>query len=297
MSKQPHSGNGPAQTSANFSFLATYDVQLVRLAALAERYFKDDPATSLIKLRQYGETLAQLVAAKAGLFRDTQEAQTDLLRRLRFERVVPDQVGNLFHHLRVVGNKATHENNGTHAEALSALKMGRELGVWFHRTFGAQKGFSAGPFVPPPDPGAATQALAEELARLRDELDKHRTVAEEAHAEAAEIERARLGAEEKAQKEREERAIWEQLAAEAEQAKAALARQLQALQAAAALQPTAQLTTGIAEKAADAAAHINIDEASTRSLIDEQLRARGWEVDTQSIRYASGYRQAAFNCR
>jgi type I restriction enzyme R subunit len=69
--------------SANFSFLAVYDVQLVRLGALAERYFKEDQATSLIKLRQYGETLAQLVAAKAGLFRDTQEPQADLLRRLK----------------------------------------------------------------------------------------------------------------------------------------------------------------------------------------------------------------------
>jgi type I restriction enzyme, R subunit len=58
--------------SANFSFLAVYDVQLVRFGALAERYFGEDPATCLIKLRQYGETLAQLVAAKAGLFRDTQ---------------------------------------------------------------------------------------------------------------------------------------------------------------------------------------------------------------------------------
>jgi hypothetical protein len=38
--------------SANFSFLAVYDAQLVRLRALAERYFKEDPATSLIKLRQ-----------------------------------------------------------------------------------------------------------------------------------------------------------------------------------------------------------------------------------------------------
>ena len=61
--------------SSNFSFLAVHDAQLVRLGALAERYFKDDPATCLIKLRQYGETLAQLVAAKAGLFHDTQEPQ------------------------------------------------------------------------------------------------------------------------------------------------------------------------------------------------------------------------------
>src|ERR1039458_2050035 len=149
-------------TSANFSFLAVHDVQLVRLGALAERYFKEDPSTCLIKLRQFGETLAQLVAAKSGLFRDAQEPQSDLLRRLKFDRVIPREVGDLFHHLRVVGNKATHENEGNHSEALTALKVGRELGIWFHRTFGAGKAYKAGAFVPPPDPSAATKALSTE---------------------------------------------------------------------------------------------------------------------------------------
>jgi hypothetical protein len=55
--------------SANFDFLGTHDAQLVRLGGLAERYFKDDPNTSLIKLRQFGEVLAQLTAAKSGLRR------------------------------------------------------------------------------------------------------------------------------------------------------------------------------------------------------------------------------------
>ena len=48
--------------SANFDFLGTHDEQLVRLGALAERYFKDDPNTCLIKLRQFGEVLAQVPA-------------------------------------------------------------------------------------------------------------------------------------------------------------------------------------------------------------------------------------------
>src|SRR5690348_12802163 len=99
-------------TSPNFSFLSVYDTQLLRLGALAERYFKDDPNTSILKLRQYGETLAQLVAAKSGLFRETQEPQSDLLRRLRFERAIPREVGDLFHHLRMLGNRASHEKEG-----------------------------------------------------------------------------------------------------------------------------------------------------------------------------------------
>lgn len=278
-------------SSANFGFLAVHDAQLVRLGALAERYFKDDPNTCLLKLRQYGETLAQLVAAKSGLFRDPQEAQADLLRRLKFDRIVPQEAGDLFHHLRIAGNKATHENDGTHAEALTALKVGRELGVWFHRTFGPSKTFKPGPFVPPPDPHEATDALREELSRLRTEVDSHKTAAERAKTTAAEHERARLSAEERARKEHEDRTVWEQIAAEAEQAKAALAKELDSLQAASAQAP-AKATAAIVAKAEAAATEINIDEASTRALIDEQLRARGWEVDTQTMRHAAGTRPA-----
>lgn len=54
---------------SNFTFLAAHDPQLVRLGSLAERYFKDDPGTCLIKLRQFGELLAQLTAAIAGHLR------------------------------------------------------------------------------------------------------------------------------------------------------------------------------------------------------------------------------------
>ena len=33
-----------------------------------------------------------------------------------------------------------------------------------------------------------------------------------------------------------------------------------------------------------AAEQIKLDEAETRALIDEQLRERGWETDTQKLR-------------
>src|SRR6266540_1475147 len=121
--------------SANFTFLASHDPQLVRLDALAERYFQDDPNTCLIKLRQFGEVLAQLAAAKTGRFTSAEERQADLLRRLKFDRVLPQEVADLFHQLRIAGNRATHTNAGDYAEALSTLKIARQLGVWFHRTF------------------------------------------------------------------------------------------------------------------------------------------------------------------
>jgi type I restriction enzyme R subunit len=280
----------PAASSANFTFLRQHDVQLERLGALAERYFRDDPNTCLIKIRQFGELLAQLVAAKAGRFTSPDEPQTDLLRRLSFERVLPREVGDLFHQVRISGNKATHAHAGDHSEALTSLKIARQLGVWFHRTF-ADRRFRPGMFVPPQDPVAVGAVLQTELDRLRAELDEHRSAAERAQIAAEEQAQARQSAEERAQQEREERSVWEKLAEEADTSRAALAAELAALQTAAA-QAAPQEVAALIEQAQSAAQDLDIDEAATRALIDEQLRARGWEVETPSLRFSAGTRPA-----
>lgn len=41
--------------SSNFQFLEPDGTRLVHLGALAERYFADDPSTTLFKLRQLAE--------------------------------------------------------------------------------------------------------------------------------------------------------------------------------------------------------------------------------------------------
>ena len=57
-----------SQSPTNFAHLQACDEQLVILGALAERYYADDPNTSLIKMRQFGELLAKHVATKMGLY-------------------------------------------------------------------------------------------------------------------------------------------------------------------------------------------------------------------------------------
>ena len=273
---------------SNFQFLQPYDVQLVRLGTLAEHYFREDPNTCLIKLRQFGELLAQLTAAKSGFY-NADETQAALLGRLKVERVLPLEVADLFHQVRLVGNEATHKHTGTHAEALTTLKIARQLAIWFHRTFGHDASFFPGPFLPPPDPAAANATLQHELAQLRAERDATRTEAERARLAAEEQQRLRLSAEETSRKERDERAIWEQLAAEAEQTKAALVQQLTALQTAAAQAPARQ-TAAIIAQAEQAATQLDLDESTTRALIDQQLRNQGWEADTKQLRYSNGTR-------
>ncbi len=68
---------------SNFSVLAPLSPELAKIGHMAETYFCSDPNTALLKLRQFGELLAQELAARFGL-RDvgTSESQLDLLKRL-----------------------------------------------------------------------------------------------------------------------------------------------------------------------------------------------------------------------
>ena len=177
--------------SSNFDFLKVHEPDLVVLGGQAELYFKGDPNTCLIKLRQFGEVLAQLTAAKTALFTSPDEAQADLLRRLKFAGAIPPEPGELFHKLRAIGNRATHSLTGEHNEALTNLKCARELGVWFHRTFADAK-FKPGPFIPPPDPDAASKAMREELDRLPAVAAEARSSADAALLAAEEAAHARM---------------------------------------------------------------------------------------------------------
>lgn len=273
--------------SINFEFLAAYDRRLVQLAGLAERYFTDDPATTLFKTRQFAEVLCGLIAAQAGLL-EQGETFADRLRRLQFERVMPREAGELFHQLRVMGNRAAHEDKGTHAEALTALKVARQLGAWFHVSRSGDRKFNPGPFTPPRPPSDPAGPLKEELERLREELAASQTQAERHRAEAEQASEAHLGAEERARKEAEEKAEWARLAEETDAQLKELAGQLATVQAAAEAHPSE--AEAFIEMGQAAAKDIKLDEAATRTIIDQQLRDAGWEADTQALRYAAGAR-------
>ena len=147
-----------------------YDEVLVRHAALAERYVFDDPNSALIKLRQFGELLAQHAAAFTGVAVEAHEPQRELLDKLWERQIINAQVSQLFHGLRKAGNEAAHQHTGDRREALHQLQMARKLAVWFHKSFGGDPHFKTGPFIPPPDPHEAERELRTELARLCEAL-------------------------------------------------------------------------------------------------------------------------------
>jgi len=75
--------------SLNFGFLSTHDGRLVTLGGLAERYFRDDPSTAIVKLRQFAELMAKLIAAHHAVYRNERESFEETLRRLSYERYIP----------------------------------------------------------------------------------------------------------------------------------------------------------------------------------------------------------------
>ena len=278
--------------SHNFQFLAAYDAQFVRLATLAERYFRDDPNTCLIKLRQFGELLAQEVAARVGLFASADEPQSDLLRRLKAERAVPPQAMDLFHQIRIAGNQATHAHAGDHAQALTTLKIARAAGGLVSQDLRQAARLQARSVCAAARARRCDGALREELERLRGGA---RRTPERRGARpcggAKPHARARESAEEQARREAEERRLGAARAGsrgrEASPRRASsppFRRQRRRRRRG--RRPT---RFGRAEEAAKA---IDLDEAETRALIDQQLRDRGWEADTKTLRYASGARPA-----
>ncbi|MFZ5772984.1 MAG: type I restriction-modification system endonuclease [Thermodesulfobacteriota bacterium] len=268
---------------SNFAHLEEHDKQLLRLGLLAERYFADDPNTSLLKLRQLTELLAQHVASRIGLYASAEEPQYELIRRLQDHGILSREIGQLFSEVRRAGNAANHALAGDHRTALTALKISWQLGVWFHRTFKAP-GFKSGPFIPPQPPVNKSVDLHSELDRLNQELANYRT----AHHEAKQ-QLESMGA--KLRAAHDEQTFWEQLAQETENAKAALAAQLATLQAQSATQPKANIAAFITA-ANTASAAVRLDEAETRKLIDAQLRQAGWLADSAILKYSAGTRPA-----
>ncbi len=259
------------------------------MGALAEWAFHEDAPTALGKLRQFAEHMAKALAARNGLGIDRRANFDEMLRVLRQEGLLPRQAADVFHFFRKVGNLAVHENSGTPEQALAGLKLAQQLGAWFMRAYGPDRNVNPGPFYPPTRPKDATTTLARELDRLRAKLAETESAVQKAQREAEEAALARLDAEALAKRQADERAQWEQLAAQEASARDAVQRQLDQLRAeAAGRAPT--LTAELAQAAEIADANIELDEADTRVMIDAKLAAAGWSVDSARLRHSAGSR-------
>ncbi|MBX5191090.1 type I restriction-modification system endonuclease [Rhizobium sp. NZLR3b] len=276
--------------SANFDHLREISPELHRLGVLAERFFSEDANTSLIKSRQFSEYMVKEIAALTGVYdAASRETTHDLLRRLATQQVLPREVADIFHAVRKAGNEANHGFGGSSAEALSALKFCRALGIWYRRTYGRDPNFKPGPFVPPRPSQELDQATQSELDILRRQVQEAEAKLVAAHASADELATARAAAEELARQATEKTVAWEKTALELETNQADLARKLADLQQRAETQPQ-QLQMEFKSAGLQAASRLELDERQTRRLIDVQLIDAGWEADSGTLVHQKGAR-------
>lgn len=275
----------------NFSFLAEHSPLLADLGATAERLFPFDPASCVLKLRLLAEAITQDIAARLGIGL-IQPSQAELLRAVDMRLGMDAQVRQLFHLLRRTGNLAAHEaDHGIgYREGIEALKVARQIAVWFHRSFGRNPDFKPGPFQLPDDPSQKLLALQQQIAALSTQLQTAQS-AQTSQAEMTRLLEAEATQErELSRRAQDEAAVYQELAEEAGARVAALQAQFDAQLAAASQQASTEQVSRFAQRASEAAKSVRLDEAATRQIIDLQLIEAGWEADTVRLTHARGAR-------
>jgi type I restriction enzyme R subunit len=277
--------------TGNFSFLVEHSPLLAQLGAAAEQTFASDPNTTLIKLRQFGEAMAQDLATRFGVEFDQQTKQSDLLFRLDREAGLDRIIRGLFHTLRVEGNKATHEFKTQHKEAMDGLKVARSLAIWFETSFGKQgTAFKPGPFISPQDPSKHLRDLQVQIDQLTAQLkDASQSLESSQHLsdlvaqkkESYETLALQMDAEAKTYKELalEQEAALKQAQQVFDAKLKELQQKLDATQVSQAKASTQKATQQLV-----------LSEDLTRILIDKQLMEAGWEADSIELKYGKGVR-------
>lgn len=244
---------------SNYAFLKDHFPVLAGIGSLAEDYLYTDGNSCLIKLGLYAETMVNLMMEFDGVAPPAVDnTHANRLRALKREGLISPEIDDIFYALRKNRNEAVHTGYDSFDEAVILLEMAWKLGVWFMQVYGDWQ-YQPGHFV----------------------LPKPKTVIDpQLYLEKT---KAQLKAQQK-QQAAEQAALLKELAA-----KEAIIAGLQE-QVVQRFTVTPATPKQRAKQARTAAAHLNLSEAETRYLIDEQLRQVGWEADSLNLNYASGTR-------
>ena len=169
-------------SNSNFHFLHKNWPILSNLGETAEKNVYNDPGTTLIKLRMFGETLTKYIYAFEELDETYDTRQVDRLHTLKSDGLINNELFEILDTIRRKGNKAVHEAGyGSAKEASTLLRLAFRLGVWFMQVYG-QWDFTAPDYIEPTEEKEDKQQLVqlakeyeEKAAILQKELDRLRS--------------------------------------------------------------------------------------------------------------------------
>ncbi len=164
--------------SVNFEILRQQRPALAELGGFAEHYLHSDPASSLTKLRIYGEQITKAIYWELRLKPPVDATFDRLLAEPDFKQALPRVVLDKLHVLRKEGNKGAHGGQVVADRVPWVLEEAFDLARWFLCHFLGSKPGDIPPFKAIPKPAAikpetdaAREALEAQLAALVAERD------------------------------------------------------------------------------------------------------------------------------
>lgn len=224
---------------SNFTFLEDKWPILKNLGTLAERNLFIDSNTTFIKCGMFGEIVVKYMISMEEIDETPiahDNSHNNRIKLLKKEDLIPEDIDNILHMLRIKRNSAAHTGYEDVEKARIQLELTYKLAVWFMQTYGDWN-FEPQKFIPPVESNHE-----ENVNDINKEYEeKYRALEEELKVLKAMV---------KDKEELEQRKV----------------------------------------QGKKASRNLELSEAETRRLIDEQLRSAGWEADTINLRYSKGTR-------
>lgn len=189
----------------NFAFLRKDWPLLATIAEQAEAYLYTDPHAALMKLRLFGEKIAERVYAEAGLQGGSRLDQMSRLREIQRRDLLGSISVDQLHRLRKMGNPAAHDLVGETKDALLGLRIAYLVAKQVMHVLVRYQPDERD-YVPPERAEPAEeqlQRLKQKLADLEQKQKREQEAEEKALAKAA-----AKPLTEKKRKEREERVLF-----------------------------------------------------------------------------------------
>ncbi|MFA0503408.1 type I restriction-modification system endonuclease [Vibrio sp. 10N.222.54.B12] len=270
-------------TTSNFEFLRTISPDMFNALLSAEQNLHNDPNITMVKTRMFGEMCARSIAVGMNIV--LPEQQIDLIKALR-ETNKLSSIIEPFQQLRIVGNKAVHQNYANPNDAVRILALSHHIAFWYYKLKSGNFNEATPAFIQPVP--QKDNAALNELATLKQQLKAFQE-------KSANTEEAILHKQDKivdlkgyisileSQKTETQQQAQDRIAA----LEAKLLEEKQKFEALSQDQQKAQVVefeSGLKKN------KFELTEEETRFIIDQQLRQVGWEVDSEKLKYSKGVR-------
>ncbi|MBK8506711.1 MAG: type I restriction-modification system endonuclease [Saprospiraceae bacterium] len=154
---------------SNFLFLKDEYPLLLNIGQAAEYYLHTDPVVALVKLRFWGEKITEMLFGEHRIDFPSDNTFHHRLKTLEFEDILPERVKDLLFMIKLKGNVAVHDHQGSLEDAKGALFAAFKVAKWFYETYSEEnQDITSLKFSLPPDLDArhAIHTLEQEKAAL-----------------------------------------------------------------------------------------------------------------------------------